>query len=66
MTKPTTVPAWKCPTCGRTHPITVTECCGPSHKWNPRRGTSRGVGGGNVRDAERAQGRCRLTRKARR
>lgn len=36
MTKPTTVPAWKCQTCGRTHPITVTECCGPSHKWNPR------------------------------
>lgn len=24
-----TVPAWTCPRCGTTHPITVTKCCGP-------------------------------------
>jgi hypothetical protein len=24
-----TVPAWQCPKCGATHPITVFTCCAP-------------------------------------
>lgn len=29
--KPTaTIPAWTCPKCGATHPITVPTCCGPT------------------------------------
>lgn len=28
--KPTaTIPAWTCPKCGATHPITVGSCCKP-------------------------------------
>lgn len=23
------IPAWTCPKCGATHPITVTTCCSP-------------------------------------
>lgn len=27
-----TIPAWKCPSCGTCHPITVTACCPPIDK----------------------------------
>lgn len=32
--KSATIPAWECPRCGRTHPITVTTCeCGPTNPY---------------------------------
>lgn len=32
----TTTPAWTCPKCGATHPITATTCCGPAaFPWVP-------------------------------
>jgi hypothetical protein len=27
------IPAWTCPKCGATHPITVASCCGPAPTW---------------------------------
>ena len=31
-----TIPAWECPKCGATHPITVNTCCQPKDpKWVP-------------------------------
>lgn len=35
--KAATIPAWTCPKCGTTHPITVDSCCRPTDKqpWVP-------------------------------
>ena len=34
---PFTVPAWMCPKCGATHPITVPTCCKPVQQAEPFR-----------------------------
>ena len=33
--KPASIPAWTCPKCGATHPITVQSCCAPPKYENP-------------------------------